>query len=725
MSDAPAVSVIMATYNGARFLASAIESILDQTFGDFELIVGDDCSTDATASILARIADPRLVVLRNARNLGVVATRNACLARARAPLVAMLDHDDLSRPRRLERQVDFLARHAEVVLVGTASQVLANGAVLPSQYPSLTTPALLDWLMLIQNPLVCSSVMFRRAAAASLAGFMREDFRYADDFDFYHRMRAVGRIARIDEALTLYRLHETNSFRANEALMEANAVRALMPAYAPLFGAEAERAATLVLRHLSGGKAVPDRASLATLRDVLARLVTRAGPTLDGAERKLLRAHVDRMWRRVLRASASEASVGRRGLLSERPREHRLNPADAAHVALASPGLRRWTRRLRPAAKAGGPGAASPHPETSQPGALLPGALLPRTVLHGVPCMPVPFDPADPPTLFLVVDTEAEFDWTKPFARDLDTVAAMDALERGQEVFDRHGLRPIYVVDHPVATQERGARTLRSIAARDGCEIGVHLHPWTTPPFEEELSPRNSFPGNLDPALETRKLATLVAAITAAFGRPPRFYKAGRYGLGARTAANLAHHGITVDLSVLPGADLSATGGPDYREVGTTPCLIGETGVLTIPMTRETTGWWPGCPGAGRVGLRPLLSRARISDTITLTPEGVTVAEQKRLVRARLRRGERLFVLHFHSPSLAAGCTPYAPDEAAAAALRRNLAEICGFLIDELGFMPGQPRRLIRMAAEAHRNAVGESYTVARAGAKILSLSKP
>jgi hypothetical protein len=93
---APQVSVIMATYNGDRFVRQGINSILAQTLQDFELIITDDCSTDETGAILDSIGDPRVRVLRNSENVGVVQSRNRCLAAARGQYVAMLDHDDLT-----------------------------------------------------------------------------------------------------------------------------------------------------------------------------------------------------------------------------------------------------------------------------------------------------------------------------------------------------------------------------------------------------------------------------------------------------------------------------------------------------------------------------------------------------------------------------------------------------------------------------------------------------
>jgi hypothetical protein len=333
---------------------------------------------------------------------------------------------------------------------------------------------------------------------------------------------------------------------------------------------------------------------------------------------------------------------------------------------------------------------------------------LAKTTFFGMPYEPCPSDPADPPSLFVVVDTEAEFDWAKPFARELTSVSAMDDIERGQTVFDAFGLRPVYVVDYPIATQPRGFSKLRAIMERGGCEIGAHLHPWTTPPFEEALSERNSYPGNLDPALEARKLGSLMQAIEANFGIAPVFYKAGRYGFGPHTAKTLAQHGIRVDLSVLPGADLRRQGGPDFRALKPVLYRIGGTGLLSLPMTRSEVGLLPvlavlgnavqAMPGGGLLRLNSVLSRLRLADTITLTPEGVTADEQMRLMRAMLKRGCRRFVLHYHSPSLSPGNTPYARDRTGAETVVQRLHAVCEFFFHDLAGVAGEPRDLLRIA---------------------------
>ena len=128
--------------------------------------------------------------------------------------------------------------------------------------------------------------------------------------------------------------------------------------------------------------------------------------------------------------------------------------------------------------------------------------------------------------LLVLIDTEEEFDWSRPHDRASVGTSSIAAQTRAQAIFDRHGIRPIYCIDYPVA--ETGYGLLRELHAEAKCDIGAHLHPWVNPPHDEPLTNRNSYPGNLPRALEREKLARLTDLIAERFGEPPRVYKAGR-----------------------------------------------------------------------------------------------------------------------------------------------------------------------------------------------------
>ena len=158
-------------------------------------------------------------------------------------------------------------------------------------------------------------------------------------------------------------------------------------------------------------------------------------------------------------------------------------------------------------------------------------------------------DPASRPILVVVIHTEEEFDWDKPHDRNATGVAHMRHIDRAQNVFDEFGIVPNYVVDYPIATQAEAFGPLKVYADAGRALIGAHLHPWVSPPHEEEVNARNSYPGNLPRALEHEKLRMLTEQIAAAFGTRPQTYLAGRYGFGPNTGEILESLGYEVDIS--------------------------------------------------------------------------------------------------------------------------------------------------------------------------------
>jgi hypothetical protein len=299
------------------------------------------------------------------------------------------------------------------------------------------------------------------------------------------------------------------------------------------------------------------------------------------------------------------------------------------------------------------------------------------------------------PILTVVVDTEEEFDWSSDFSRHAIGVGHLRQIERLQQVFDEFGIRPDYVVDYPVAAQDEGALPLKAIADSGRAEIGAHLHPWVTPPFEESVNARNSYPGNLPRELEKRKLEQLASTIGTALGVRPRVYKAGRYGFGRNTAAILEELGFEVDLSFFPPFDLREDGGPDYARCGAEPRWLGrERRLLALPMTGAYVGYvrtaaHPIYQIASHPALRParlpgLLARLRVIDRLRLSPEGYTPEEHRRLTRFLLRRGLRTFTFGLHSPSILPGCTPYVRTGRDLTALLESCRRYFDYFLNEL-----------------------------------------
>lgn len=208
----PTVSAVVPTYNGEKFLRPAIESILNQTFRDFELIVVDDASTDGTPRILAELNDGRLIVVTNHRNLGIAGATNKGLALARGKYVALQDHDDISLPSRFQAQAEFLESHPNVALVGTAaSQIDENGSVCQT-FTQPTDDLELKWGLLFGCCFHHTSMMARRSVILDEGGY-REDpsFPFAPDYDLFSRIGTRYTVANLAEPLVLWRRHPRNT----------------------------------------------------------------------------------------------------------------------------------------------------------------------------------------------------------------------------------------------------------------------------------------------------------------------------------------------------------------------------------------------------------------------------------------------------------------------------------------------------------------------------------
>ena len=273
---------------------------------------------------------------------------------------------------------------------------------------------------------------------------------------------------------------------------------------------------------------------------------------------------------------------------------------------------------------------------------------------------------------FLVfVDTEEEFDWSRPLRRDATSTTAIAAIPEAHRRFRDHGVAPTYLVDYPVADSDRCVAWLRPLLEAGECAIGAQLHPWVNPPFVEALTAANSFAGNLPRDLEAAKIATLAARIEQSFGRRPEIFRAGRYGVGSNSADLIEEAGFRLDVSTRPLFDYRAEDGPGFPVHPIWPWWAGPRGtLLEMPLTSAFTGRWRGMADrlyapAGRVPFaRSVLARAGLLNRVALTPEGIPVAEALDAIRTLLAEGVGLFSLSFHSPSLVPGNTPYVRDAA-------------------------------------------------------------
>ncbi|MCX6054416.1 MAG: glycosyltransferase [Chloroflexi bacterium] len=254
MSKKPIVSVVMPVYNGEKYLSEAIESILTQTFHQFEFIIIDDGSIDGTGSILLEYAkkDPRIKVICQ-KNQGIVSALNNGIANSQGKYIARMDADDISLPRRFQQQVNFLDRHPEIGVVGSAYLPIDeqnNQIMSPTYRPEY--PLTVKWFMLIGSPVAHPSTMYRVNLARQVGGYDKH-FTHAEDYEFWIRMAEITDICSIKDVLILYRVSNQDRISIKylpEQLLVTNKIRQI--AYSCLFNAQMTPAISAAIQG-SGG----------------------------------------------------------------------------------------------------------------------------------------------------------------------------------------------------------------------------------------------------------------------------------------------------------------------------------------------------------------------------------------------------------------------------------------------------------------------------------------
>jgi hypothetical protein len=300
------------------------------------------------------------------------------------------------------------------------------------------------------------------------------------------------------------------------------------------------------------------------------------------------------------------------------------------------------------------------------------------------------------PAVLLGIDTEADDQWSARGRRELSVRNAQE-LPKLQSLCNRFGVRPSYLVTYEMATRDESAHLLRAMAAQGRCEIGAHLHPWTSPPFRPEDVAGHSYPHQLPLSLLDRQLTELTATIKKHLGVRPTTYRAGRNGFDARSIPILERLGYTVDTSVDPLFNERRKGGmafcgaplvpyhPDYEDVR----RVGRARILEVPISAATLpalpkplealyAAMPPIPYRGaikRLGLRPVWLRPSYS------PLPDMLAFASRLAAARVP----CFNIIFHSSELLPGGSPYTPDEASVRRFLDDLRRLFEQLVGRLG----------------------------------------
>jgi len=303
----PKVTVLLPVYDGAELVRGAIDSVLAQTFADFELLVVDDASPDDSVAVVESYGDPRIRLLRNERNLGQVPTTNRGLHEARGEYVARIDQDDVALPTRLERQVAVLDAELDVAVVGSwVDYVDDRGRIASSLRGTIDDfPQFLYLLLANALPLAHSAVMYRREEVLALGGY-DESVALAEDMDLWRRLalhRREGRV--VPEVLLRYLVHRGQQSHARGS-EQAERNRRSSERFVASFSTAEAAAAAWRLATLDIDPPRDASAYTAALDRLLADARTHF--ELDERLDHLVKAHVARMARRGWRSDMTSAA---------------------------------------------------------------------------------------------------------------------------------------------------------------------------------------------------------------------------------------------------------------------------------------------------------------------------------------------------------------------------------------------------------------------------------
>ncbi len=212
-------SILLPVYNASSFLAEAIESILNQSFKDFELIILNDGSKDSSKDIILLFNDIRIKYIENETNLGLIKTLNKGIDACAGEYIIRMDADDISEPKRIEKQICFMEKHPHIGVCGTWADVIDINGKITGRIVNQTSPLFLAVSLLFTVPLIHPSVCFRSSV---LKNHLYHEVPVAEDFDLWCRLDEVTQLSNIPEYLFRYRWHDTNISKEKQQIQEQN-----------------------------------------------------------------------------------------------------------------------------------------------------------------------------------------------------------------------------------------------------------------------------------------------------------------------------------------------------------------------------------------------------------------------------------------------------------------------------------------------------------------------
>jgi hypothetical protein len=303
--------------------------------------------------------------------------------------------------------------------------------------------------------------------------------------------------------------------------------------------------------------------------------------------------------------------------------------------------------------------------------------------------------------LLVGIDTEGDNQWDAA-ARANQTFENIYALPRLHALFARHGVRPTYVITHPVAINPRSAEVLRGLLAGGDCEIGAHHHAWETPPCTPDDIRRHPYASTLPRQQFEEQLETLTAAIEQAVGRRPLSYRSGRFGFSSTHVAGLERLGYLVESSVAPLFYEAHKGGPEFVAAPSRPYYLaydsatdpGSSNVLEVPVSaalnRRLPRWmqYAYARAPRPYTTKRVLRALRLLRMRWLRPSYSSLDDMISLARDLARWNEPVLNLLFHSSEAIVGGSPYNRTQAELDAFCDRLERFLKFATRELGAVP-------------------------------------
>lgn len=295
----PAISVLLPVYNGAPYLTASIDSILSQTWQDFELIIINDGSRDESAAIIGSYVDPRIRYFEQ-NNIGLAATLNRGIELARGQFVARQDQDDISLPQRFDRQVEYLTLHPACGMVGTWADIWREGTTTGRTLRHPAENALLQLELLFDNPFVHSSVMIRKTLLLETGGYAVDPrWQPPEDFELWSRMACHSELANIPEPLLIYREVAGSMSRSTDPAFRERLVNICCRNIRQMLGNQVDpgliRGAACLLLDLDDREKPPGALQLAQLMNALGRTMQGRYPGYERQIRRRLREYYHRM----------------------------------------------------------------------------------------------------------------------------------------------------------------------------------------------------------------------------------------------------------------------------------------------------------------------------------------------------------------------------------------------------------------------------------------------